>query len=166
LESQLVKRSVKKYCSRSCELEYKQRPRRKTCQRCGIPFLAHRGAIGRKQQFCSTFCHREFVGSPARIDGRSTHPQYDRWYNMVARCTNPTHPSYKNYGGRGIIVCGKWLDPLTFFQYLGEELGDCPEGHSIDRIDNDGNYEPGNIRWASLSEQNSNQRRGPRKAKP
>jgi hypothetical protein len=62
--------------------------------------------------------------------------------------------------GRGITVCDEWRDdPFSFYRYLDEVLGPCPPGHSIDRVDNDGNYEPGNIRWASQSEQVRNSRR-------
>lgn len=62
---------------------------------------------------------------------------------------------YPSYGGRGITVCAEWQTPANFYAYL-DELGPCPPNYSLDRIDNNGNYEPGNIRWASQSEQNSN----------
>lgn len=90
------------------------------------------------------------------------HPHYGRWQAMIARCEHPTNAAYKNYGGRGIIVCDEWHDPLVFIEYLDNKLGPCPEGYSMDRIDNDGGYEPGNIRWASASEQSTNQRKGQR----
>jgi hypothetical protein len=92
------------------------------------------------------------------LDGRCFHPLYDRWYQMVARCTKPHHRMWSYYGGRGIRVCDEWLDPFAFYRYCDEVLGPCPPDHSIDRIDNDGNYEPGNVRWASRSEQWHNQR--------
>lgn len=95
------------------------------------------------------------IRSSNYLDGRSHHEHYNRWFNMVARCTKPNHPEWRRYGGRGITVCDEWLDPFVFYEYL-ESLGPRPDGHSIDRIDNDGNYEPGNVRWASVSEQNSN----------
>ena len=78
---------------------------------------------------------------------------------MVARCTKPHHKMWPIYGGRGITVCDEWLqDPFAFYRYLDEELGPIPAGYSIDRIDNDGNYEPGNVRWASSQEQAHNSR--------
>jgi hypothetical protein len=63
---------------------------------------------------------------------------------------------YHRYGGRGIHVCDEWHDPWTFYRYLDEHLGPCPPRHSLDRINNDGNYEPDNVRWATFSEQARN----------
>lgn len=91
--------------------------------------------------------------------GLSRHPLYDHWRQMLQRCENESHVGYPNYGGRGILVCEDWHDITTYVKYVEEELGSCPgKDYSIDRIDNDKNYEPGNIRWASRSEQNGNQR--------
>lgn len=77
---------------------------------------------------------------------------------MMTRCYNPASPNYKNYGGRGITVWPQWHDSRVFLDYLDTVLGPPPEGHSIDRIDNDGNYEPGNLRWADRATQRRNQR--------
>lgn len=69
-----------------------------------------------------------------------------------------SHPEWANYGGRGIRVHPEWIrDPFAFYAAL-EDLGPCPEGHSFDRIDNDGHYEPGNVRWADKSTQRTNAR--------
>lgn len=77
------------------------------------------------------------------------------WYDMVARCHNENHASFKNYGGRGISVCDQWRDnPKQFFN----DVGYPPPGMEIDRINNDGNYEPGNCRWVTHTENCNNRR--------
>lgn len=91
-------------------------------------------------------------------DHRSLHPHYSRWYSMLVRCNNENHPTYRHYGARGIKVCDEWLDPWNFYRYVDEFLGPCPEGHSLDRIDVNGNYEPGNVRWADRQGQAANRR--------
>lgn len=77
---------------------------------------------------------------------------------MVARCTQPNHQMWENYGGRGITVHDQWMDPFVFYQYLDEVLGPIPPKASLDRIDNDKGYEPGNIQWATPIEQFRNRR--------
>lgn len=82
-------------------------------------------------------------------------PLYSRWFHMMARCYKPRHVSFKNYGGRGIRVCDRWHDPVNFIADMAE--GFSPE-LQLDRINNDGNYEPGNCRWTTTAENIDNRR--------
>lgn len=81
--------------------------------------------------------------------------EYRAWAAMMARCYRDGSKDYKNWGGRGIVVCKRWHDSANFVADMGRKP--TPE-HSLDRINNNGNYEPGNCRWATRSVQNSNRR--------
>lgn len=98
----------------------------------------------------------EFFEVPNRRHGMSHLPIYLNWQGMIQRCENPKHPKYPIYGARGIRVCARW----KVFENFYADMGDRPSPHySIDRIENDGNYEPGNCRWATKREQLLNTRR-------
>lgn len=86
------------------------------------------------------------------------HPLYSLWNGILDRCTDPEHPSWFNYGGRGITACDRWLDPWAFAEDIERDLGPKPKGWSLDRIDNERGYFPGNVRWADRSTQKINQR--------
>lgn len=89
--------------------------------------------------------------------GLSRTLEYRIWRGMITRCTNPNRESWKKYGGRGISVCARWRS--SFESFLAD-MGPRPSPrHSIEREDNDGNYEPGNCRWATATEQGRNTRR-------
>jgi hypothetical protein len=95
-------------------------------------------------------------------DGRTKHPIYWIWVSMRQRCRDQNCRAWPRYGGRGITVCPEWNDFWVFVAHVGER----PPGLTLDRIDNDGNYEPGNVRWATYSEQNSNRRPMTRQSLP
>src|SRR6188768_970893 len=84
------------------------------------------------------------------------HPLYQTHSAMKQRCTNPNIAHYANYGGRGIKLDPSFYKFADFLAYVEKELGPRPEGYQLDRIDNNGNYEPGNLRWASRSTQVQN----------
>lgn len=93
-------------------------------------------------------------GQSRVIGGRAS--EYEIWNQMIQRCNNPRTKSWKNYGGRGISVCERWRTFENFLADMGRRL---TPNLSIDRINNDGDYEPSNCRWATRAEQNRNQRK-------
>jgi len=87
--------------------------------------------------------------------GMSRTPEYQAWFNMKARCFNPNHKAYPDWGGRGITVCDRWLNLENFLA----DMGSRPTAkHSLDRIDNDGDYSSKNCKWSTKAEQQNNQR--------
>lgn len=96
------------------------------------------------------------TGRAQRTHGGSNTPTYETYRSMIDRCYNPNTPGYAYWGGRGITVCPQWLEGYAAFK---RDMGTRPKGKTLDRYpNNDGNYEPGNCRWATPSEQGRNTR--------
>ena len=94
--------------------------------------------------------HGHSAGGPTPM------PEYEVWKGMISRCENPKHNAYHNYGARGIEVCDEWRhDYAAFFAHIGPRPTPL---HTVDRIDNNLGYAPGNVRWATRAEQRLNQR--------
>lgn len=108
------------------------------------------GTRMRKGRSISCGCARK------KPDAISHHPLYEAWQGMKQRCYNPNHHKFANYGGRGITVCERWKDS---FQNFLHDMGERPVGTTLDRRENDGNYEPSNCRWLDHKGQANNRRK-------
>lgn len=116
---------------------------------CGKALVVFGGSLRAGQQSCG--CKRK-----SRLThGMSGTKTFSIWRGMIQRCTNNKLESFKNYGGRGISVCDKWLSSFADFY---SDMGECPEGYSIERNDVNGNYEPSNCKWIPINHQSKNRR--------
>lgn len=123
---------------------------------CGANRLIHRSNLTSGKTTSCGCKKSEKIAKARTTHGMHGTPTYSSWSSMLTRCNNKNSKAYKNYGARGIKVCERW----SLFENFLQDMGEKPKkGMSIDRIDNQGNYEPGNCKWASAKEQCSNTRR-------
>ncbi len=124
------------------------------CQFCNKEFVSRVAQIKNKHtQSCG--CQ---IGQKHKIHGLHSHKLYKTWQNLIQRCNNPKRKDYKDYGGRGIIVCEEWLDVTIFIAWC-ESTHPNTKGYTLDRINNELGYFPENCRWADSTTQALNQRK-------
>jgi len=122
---------------------------------CGATITAVAKDIGTGNTKSCGCLQREKAAALVTTHGLTGTPEHRVWRGMLSRCHNPNDTGHHKYGGRGITVCDRWR--ASFVNFL-TDMGQRPDGKSIDRINNDGNYEPTNCRWATASEQMQNRR--------
>lgn len=126
---------------------------------CGSYKVVWNSNLGRGNTTSCGCIHKEMVKKSKTMHGHTKNYRnsatYIAWSNMKTRCLNKKYKEYSYYGGRGISICKRWLESFECFL---EDMGEKPSDQSIDRINNDGNYEPSNCRWSTNAEQCANRR--------
>lgn len=121
---------------------------------CGNTIIATTKSVKRKNGRTSCGCLNKSI-SHGHTRGGKPSKTYKSWHCMIQRCLNQNNKFYPHYGGRGITVCSRWLNSFSYFL---EDMGEKPEGMSIERINNDDGYYPDNCKWATAREQILNKR--------
>lgn len=128
-------------------------------QKSVLPYQLKNGSITscgcRKIENCKNMRKPTSEENGNYIDGRSKHPLYGTWVQMLSRCENPKNKKYQYYGGRGIKVCDEWHDFWKFVKW-SDSVGGRPKGYTLDRKNGNKDYEPPNCRWADWKTQQRN----------
>lgn len=119
---------------------------------CGVRRVVEQGALKRG---ATTSCGCRKLERITTRNGDTKHPSFDTWRQMISRCTDVNNKAYDNYGGRGISVCDEWMISFNAFT---DDMGEKPEGFTLDRRNNDKGYTPDNCRWATAVQQSQNRR--------